>query len=64
MRSQENEATLFYSKLRRAETKFHKEKIESLEKENENLRAQIEETSGLASPSKKATGGSYGEIAM
>jgi len=59
MRSQENEATLFYSKLRRAETKFHKEKIESLEKENENLRAQIEETSGLASPSKKATGGSY-----
>lgn len=64
MRSQENEATLFYLKLRRAETKFHKEKIESLEKENEKLRAQIEETSGPASPSKKATGGSYGEIAM
>ena len=60
--TQESEKRHFYSKLREAENKCHQEKIESLEREIETLRAHIEETSGLASTSKKTSGGSHGEL--
>ena len=60
--TQESEERHFYSKLRQAENKCHQEKIESLEKEIETLKAHIEETDGLPSTSKKTSGGSHGEL--
>ena len=48
VRGKEDETTTVHSKLKQTEIKFHEEKIKSLEKEIEKLRAGSEEATSLA----------------